>query len=88
MKAKPGTTGSQSSRRSARNPDATESPVEDDLVRVYPVRTKLSRFLLHHAEEDCFIKLAEPIDGRFREFSPATRQAIAHLKIGVWPSSQ
>jgi thiol-disulfide isomerase/thioredoxin len=59
--------------------DETESPVEDELVRVYPVRTKLSRFLLHHPEEDCFIKLAEPIDGRFSEFSPATRQAIAQL---------
>ncbi len=65
--------------------DATESPVEDELARVYPVRTKLSRFLLSRAEEDCFIKLAEPIDGRFREFSPATRQAIAQLvaKLGL-----
>jgi thiol-disulfide isomerase/thioredoxin len=65
--------------------NATESPVEDELVRVYPVRTKLSRFLLRHAEEDCFIKLREPIDGRFRELSPATRQAIAQLvaKLGL-----
>ena len=73
---------------------ATESPVEDELVLVYPVRTKLSRFLLRYAEEDCFIKLREPIDGRFREFSPTTRQAIAQLvaklglprkrRVGLW----
>jgi thiol-disulfide isomerase/thioredoxin len=64
---------------------ATESPVEDELVLVYPVRTKLSRFLLRYAEADCFIKLREPIDGRFREFSPTTRQAIAQLvaKLGL-----
>jgi peroxiredoxin len=59
--------------------NATESPVADERVRVYPVRTKLSRFLLSHADEDCVIKLAQPIDGRFTEFSPAVRQAIVQL---------
>ena len=50
--------------------DPTESSVEDEFVRVYPIRTKLSRFLLGDADEDCFIELRQPIDGRFREFSP------------------
>jgi thiol-disulfide isomerase/thioredoxin len=59
--------------------NATESPVADERVRVYPVRTKLSRFLLYHADEDCVIKLEQPIDGRFTEFSPAVRQAIVQL---------
>ena len=59
--------------------NATESPVADERARVYPVRTKLSRFLLYHADEDCVIKLEQPIDGRFTEFAPAVRQAIGQL---------
>ena len=59
--------------------NATESPVADESARVYPVRTKLSRFLLYHADEDCVIKLEQPIDGRFTEFSLAVRQAIGQL---------
>jgi thiol-disulfide isomerase/thioredoxin len=65
--------------RLADDAPATESPVDDELVRVYPVRTTLSRFLLQHSDEDCMIKLAEPIDGRFTELSPATRQSIGRL---------
>ena len=57
----------------------TESPVENEVARAYPVRTKLSRFLLRHADDDCLIKLAQPIDGRFRELSPTARQAIGQL---------
>jgi peroxiredoxin len=59
--------------------NATESPVEDELARVYPVRTTLSRFLLQHADEDCVIRLQQPIDGRFTELPLETRQAIAKL---------
>jgi peroxiredoxin len=65
--------------------NATESPVEDDFVRVYPVRTRLSRFLLGDSLHDCFLDLRQPIDGRFKDFSPAARQAIgqclAKLKL-------
>jgi thiol-disulfide isomerase/thioredoxin len=65
--------------------DATESPVEDEFVRVYPVRTKLSRFLLGDADDDCFVELRQPIDGRFSEFSDTARQVIgqrvAQLKL-------
>ncbi len=58
---------------------AEESFVEEALVRVYPVQTKLSRFLLHHADEDCVIQLRQPFDGRFTEFSPAARQTMSRL---------
>jgi peroxiredoxin len=58
-----------------------ESTIEDDLVRAYPVRTKLSRLLFGNAATDCFIELRQPIDGRFADFSPATRQAIGRVLV-------
>ncbi|HTU25360.1 MAG TPA: TlpA disulfide reductase family protein [Pirellulales bacterium] len=58
------------------DPDATEPASEDERVRVYPVRTRLSRLLLTGAETDCFVLLRQPIDGRFRQLSPATRDAL------------
>lgn len=57
--------------------NATESPFEDEFIRVYPVRTKLSRFRLGDSAYDCFIELRQPIDGRFSEFSDIAREAIA-----------
>jgi peroxiredoxin len=57
------------------DPNPTESPVVNDFVRAYPVRTRLSRLLLG-AESDCYIELRQPIDGRFKEFSPELRRAI------------
>jgi peroxiredoxin len=57
-------------------PDATESPVASDVVRVYPVRTRLSRFLLGDVQDDCYISLRQAIDGRFKGFSPGTRQSL------------
>jgi peroxiredoxin len=65
--------------RLADEPDRTESFVEDELIRVYPVATKLSRFLLDHPDEDCFVVLRQPFDGRFTGFSPATREEIGRL---------
>jgi len=56
--------------------DSSESPIEDEFVRVYPVRTRLSRFLLGDSRYDCYIDLRQPIDGRFQEFSPAARRTI------------
>jgi peroxiredoxin len=54
----------------------TESPVENDVARAYPVETQLSRFLLRDAEADCYIGLRQAIDGRLQGFLPETRQAI------------
>ncbi|HVU85934.1 MAG TPA: TlpA disulfide reductase family protein [Pirellulales bacterium] len=59
------------------NEGATETPVETEFVRVYPVQTKLSRFLLGNTDYDCLIELRQPIDGRFTAFSEASRHAIS-----------
>jgi thiol-disulfide isomerase/thioredoxin len=56
--------------------DAAESPVENEFVRAYPVRTPLSHFLLGSNDYDCVIELRQPIDGRFSEVSPTVRQVI------------
>lgn len=56
---------------------AAEIPIETEFVRVFPVRTKLTRFLLGSSDYDCLIELRQPIDGRFTEFSEASRQAIS-----------
>ena len=52
-----------------------ERPVADDLVRVYPVRTKLSRFEL--GEVDCVVEVFDPIDARAIETWPQLRDSIA-----------
>jgi peroxiredoxin len=65
--------------RVADESDASESSIEDELIRVYPVRTKLSRFLLYHPDDDCFVVLRQPFDGRFTEFSPAMREELGRL---------
>ncbi len=64
--------------------DTSESPLESDVARVYPVRTRLSRFLLGN-QTDCFIVLRQPIDGRFQDFSPEVRRELAEsvAKLGV-----
>jgi thiol-disulfide isomerase/thioredoxin len=60
--------------------DPSESPVEDELVRVYPVRTGFSRFLLDDGAYDCVVRLRQPIDGRFQGLTAATRGSItAHI---------
>jgi hypothetical protein len=56
--------------------DPTESPAETEFARVYPVRTRLSRFLLGDPRDDCLIELRQAIDGRFNGFPPNVRQAI------------
>jgi peroxiredoxin len=57
--------------------NAEESPIEDELMRIYPVRTKLSRFILGDVDYDCYLELRQPIDGRFKELSEGARQRIA-----------
>jgi thiol-disulfide isomerase/thioredoxin len=60
-------------------PGSKELSVEDQLIRVYPVQAKFSRYLLDNPDEDCFIQLRQPIDGRFDGFSPATIEEIGRL---------
>jgi thiol-disulfide isomerase/thioredoxin len=57
--------------------DANETPIEDEIVRVYPVRTKLSRFFLGAPDYDCFVELRQPIDSRFTAISETQRRVIA-----------
>jgi len=56
--------------------DAMESPIEDEFLRAYPVRTRLSRFLLGDVEYDCVLELRQSIDGRFKKLSVVPRQLI------------
>jgi peroxiredoxin len=56
--------------------DAAESPLDDELARLYPVRTRLSRFLLGDPHVDCYIDVRQAIDGRFKQFSAETTQAL------------
>ena len=65
--------------------DAPREPiVEDALVRVYPLRTKLSKMVLGDA--DCVVELKRPLDGRQQDFSQQLRmsiqRAVASLDLG------
>ena len=51
-----------------------EEVVENDLVRVYPIRTRLSKMLL--GDFDCIVEIFRPIDANFTEFRPELREAI------------
>ncbi|HUE17963.1 MAG TPA: TlpA disulfide reductase family protein [Planctomycetaceae bacterium] len=62
--------------RVADEADAAESPLDDDLARLYPVRTQFSRFLLGDPHDDCYIEVRQAIDGRFKQFSAETTQAL------------
>jgi hypothetical protein len=76
---------------SAGDPDGDEPPIGNDLVRVYPVRTILSRYLTPHA--DCVVDVLHPFgkDGLAREtleaiekFVPKTqvkRKRVIHVRI-------
>jgi peroxiredoxin len=59
--------------------DTVESPVVNDVARLYPVRTRFSRFLLGNTDADAYLILRRPIDGNFRDFAPATRREIGQL---------
>jgi peroxiredoxin len=59
--------------------DPVESPLVNDVARLYPVRTRFSRFLLGNADVDGYLVLRRPIEGSFRDFVPATRREIGQL---------
>ena len=48
--------------------DPVESSLVNDVARLYPVRTRFSRFLLGNADVDGYLVLRRPIDGNFRDF--------------------
>jgi thiol-disulfide isomerase/thioredoxin len=58
---------------------AAETPLENEFVRVYPVHTTLSRFVLGRADCDCYMVLRRPIERTFKDFSLEERLAMSQL---------
>ncbi len=54
--------------------DASEPLIEDDFVRVYPIRTRLSKFL--HQGADCVVEVVRPFDGRTTSISDELESSI------------
>ncbi|WP_442511936.1 TlpA family protein disulfide reductase [Novipirellula sp. SH528] len=54
--------------------DPQEPLVENAHVRVFPVRTRLSKLV--HGEADCIVEVIHPIDGRTSEFPSDLESAI------------
>lgn len=55
-------------------PEAQELLVEDELIRAFPVRTRLSKFVL--GDIDCIVEVVQPIDGRTTEISAQLKSSI------------
>ena len=64
--------------------DAIEPMFEDDLVRVYPIRTRLSKFLNEGA--DCLVEVVRPVDGRMTVLSDELQESIRTGVKAVAPS--
>jgi len=54
--------------------DGEEAVIQDGLIRVWPVRTKLSRWLAGNA--DCIVEVRQPFDGRQSGITAEARDAI------------
>jgi thiol-disulfide isomerase/thioredoxin len=63
--------------------DGDEALVQDDRVRAFAVRTKLSRFLTGNA--DCVVHVRQPLDGRVIEIPEETLHSIGHCvaQLGI-----
>jgi len=63
--------------------DAREPLIENEHVRVFPVRTQLSKFV--HGDADCIVDVLHPIDGRMKEISleleSSIRRAVHHAQL-------
>ncbi|WP_160167316.1 TlpA family protein disulfide reductase [Rhodopirellula sp. SWK7] len=63
--------------------EAREPLFENEYVRVFPVRTQLSKLV--HGEADCIVEVVHPIDGRMEEISPgleaSIRQAVQQAQV-------
>ena len=56
-------------------PDNAQEPlIENEHVRVFPVRTQLSKFL--HGKADCLVEVVQPIDGRVSAISADLKSSI------------
>jgi peroxiredoxin len=56
--------------------DADETCIDDGAMRIYPVRTKCSRFILGDPKYDCYVELRQPIDGRFTGITNSQKERI------------
>lgn len=54
--------------------EAREPLIENEHVRVFPVRTQLSKLV--HGEADCIVEIVHPVDGRMKEISSALESSI------------
>lgn len=63
--------------------EAREPLIENEHVRVFPVRTQLSKLM--HGEADCIVEVVHPIDGRVEEistgFEASIRQAVEQAQV-------
>jgi cytochrome c biogenesis protein CcmG/thiol:disulfide interchange protein DsbE len=63
--------------------DAREPLIENDYVRVFPVRTQLSKLV--HGDADCIVEIVHPVDGRMKEISSdlasSIRQAVRKAQL-------
>ncbi len=71
---------------SSADPSLSETPIDSELVRVFPVCTKLSHFLL--GDVDCFVQLRQPIDGRFLQFPKSIHESIVKSVASLALSSK
>lgn len=54
--------------------EAREPSIENEHVRVFPVRTQLSKLV--HGEVDCIVEIFHPVDGRMKEISSDLESSI------------
>ena len=54
--------------------DAQEPLIENEWVRLFPIRTPLSKFV--HGDADCLIEVMHPVDGRMDGISPELESAM------------
>ncbi len=63
--------------------DAHETLIENEHVRVFPIRTQLSKFV--HGDAGCIVEILHPVDGRMTEISAelesSIRQAVQQAQI-------
>ncbi|MGI9427502.1 MAG: hypothetical protein ACR2NM_02510, partial [Bythopirellula sp.] len=61
--------------------EAQEPLVENEYVRVFPVRTRLSSFV--HGDASCIVEIIRPIDGRMKKISSDLAWSIRRAVQGA-----
>jgi len=70
-----------------REPKGVREPfVQTALIKAYPLRTRLSKFLLGSA--DCVVEIKRPFDGRQRDLSEPLRQSIVEAVRSLEPDQR